>query len=207
MQTNNSTISKPILLSTTYLPSVFYLKQILQHDTIIIEKNENFIKQTYRNRCDIVSANGLITLSIPLIKQTNKELISEKKISYTENWQQQHWRTLVSAYKNSPYFDFFEHEFKPFYENKYEYLFDYNLQLLETILKILRVKKTILFTEEYQLTPNNSDDFRILSDLKQTEITLKQTPYYQVFSDKNGFKENLSCIDALFNIGLEVVEL
>ena len=72
-----------------------------------------------------------------------------KKISYTENWQQQHWRTLVSAYKNSPYFDFFEHEFKPFYETQYEYLFDYNLQLLETILKILRVKKTILFTDEY----------------------------------------------------------
>ena len=109
-----------ILLSTAYLPPVFYLKQILQHDTIIIEKKENFIKQTYRNRCDMVSANGLISLSIPLVKQTNKELISEKRISYSENWQQQHWRTLVSAYKNSPYFDFFEHEFKPFYENKYE---------------------------------------------------------------------------------------
>lgn len=72
-------MQQPILLSTAYLPSVFYLKQILQYDTIIIEKNENFIKQTYRNRCNIVSANGLISLSIPLIKQNNKELISEKK--------------------------------------------------------------------------------------------------------------------------------
>jgi hypothetical protein len=200
-------MQQPILLSTAYLPSVSYLKKILQHETIIIEKNENFTKQTYRNRCDIVSANGLISLSIPLIKQNNKELISEKKISYTENWQQQHWRTLVSAYKNSPYFDFFEHEFKPFYENKYEYLFDYNLQLLETILKILRVKKTILFTDEYQLKPYNIEDLRILSDLKKNGINLKQQAYYQLFSDKIGFKENLSCIDALFNIGLEVVEL
>jgi hypothetical protein len=200
-------MQQPILVSTAYLPSVFYLKQILLHDTLIIEKQENFTKQTYRNRCDIVSANGLMSLSIPLIKQNNKELISEKKISYTENWQQQHWRTLVSAYKNSPYFDFFEHEFKPFYETQYEYLFDYNLQLLETILKILRVKKTILFTDEYQLTHSNIDDLRILSDLKKNEIILKQTPYYQVFSDKIGFKENLSCIDALFNIGLKVIEL
>ena len=165
-----------ILLSTAYLPPVFYLKQILQHDTIIIEKKENFIKQTYRNRCDMVSANGLISLSIPLVKQTNKELISEKRISYSENWQQQHWRTLVSAYKNSPYFDFFEHEFKPFYENKYEYLFEYNLQLLETILKILRVKKTILFTEEYQLTPTNVIDYRTLSNLKQTEFKFESKP-------------------------------
>ena len=204
MQANNSLLSKPILLSTAYLPSVFYLKQILQHDTIIIEKEENFIKQTYRNRCDIVSANGLISISIPLVKQTNKELISEKRISYSENWQQQHWRTLVSAYKNSPYFDFFEHEFKPFYENKYEYLFEYNLQLLETILKILRAKKTILFTIEYQLMPTNVIDYRALSNLKQTEFKFESKPYYQLFSDKNGFKENLSCIDTLFNIGLEI---
>ncbi len=200
-------MSQPILLSTAYLPSVFYLKQILHNDKIIIEKNENFIKQTYRNRCDIVSANGLISLSIPLIKQNNKELISEKKISYTENWQQQHWRTLVSAYKNSPYFDFFEQEFKPFYENKFEYLFEYNLQLLETILKILRVQKTILFSEEFQIKPSDAKDLRLISDLKQTEIKIESTPYYQVFSDKNGFKENLSCIDALFNIGLEIKKL
>ena len=76
-------MQQPILVSTAYLPSVFYLKQILLHDTLIIEKQENFTKQTYRNRCDIVSANGLMSLSIPLIKQNNKELISEKKISYT----------------------------------------------------------------------------------------------------------------------------
>jgi len=200
-------MQQPILVSSAYLPSVFYLKQILLYDTLIIEKQENFTKQTYRNRCDIVSANGLISLSIPLIKQNNKERISEKKISYSEKWQQQHWRTIVSAYKNSPYFDFFEQEFKPFYETQYEYLFDFNLQLLETIIKILRVKKTILFTDEYQLTPSNLNDLRILSKLKQTEFKFESKPYYQLFSDKNGFKENLSCIDALFNIGLEVIKL
>jgi len=197
-------MQKNILVSTAYLPSVFYLKQVLLHDTIYIEKQENFIKQSYRNRCDITSANGMMSLSIPLIKQSNKEFISEKKISYAENWQNQHWRTLVSAYKSSPYFEFFEHEFKSFYETQYEFLFDYNLQLLETILKILRVNKTILFTDRYEVSPNEIVDYRTLSELKQTNIKIESTPYYQVFSDKNGFKENVSCIDALFNIGLDV---
>lgn len=200
-------MQKNILVSTAYLPSVFYLKQILLHDTVLIEKQENYIKQTYRNRCDIVTANGTMPLSIPLIKQSNKEIIFEKKISYAENWQQQHWRTLVSAYKNSPYFEFFEHEFKSFYETQYEFLFDYNLQLLETILKILRVKKTIQFTETYELNPSNVIDYRALSELNQANIKIETKPYYQVFADKNGFKENVSCIDALFNIGLDVKQL
>lgn len=200
-------MQKNILVSTAYLPSVFYLKQILLHDTVLIEKQENYIKQTYRNRCDIVTAIGTMPLSIPLIKQSNKELIFEKKISYAEDWQQQHWRTLVSAYKSSPYFEFFEHEFKSFYETQYEFLFDYNLQLLETILKILRVKKTIQFTETYELNPSNVIDYRALSELNQANIKIETKPYYQVFADKNGFKENVSCIDALFNIGLDVKQL
>ena len=200
-------MQKTILVSTAYLPSVFYLKQLLLHDTVLIEKQENFIKQTYRNRCDILTANGMMPLSIPLIKQSNKELIFEKKISYAENWQQQHWRTLVSAYKSSPYFEFFEHEFKSFYETQFEFLFDYNLQLLETILKILRIKKIIQFTDTYELNPSYVSDYRELSELKQANINIESTPYYQVFDDKFGFKENVSCIDALFNIGLDVKQL
>ena len=124
-----------------------------------------------------------------------------------QNWQQQHWRTLVSAYKNTPYFDFFEHEFKPFYETQYDTLFEYNLLLLETVLKILRVKKTILFTSEYQIVADNTNDLRVLSNLNQTQIKTDIQKYYQVFSDKIGFKENLSCIDCLFNIGLETTKL
>ncbi|MBK6984535.1 MAG: WbqC family protein [Bacteroidetes bacterium] len=112
---------KTVLLSTAYLPNVHYLSQVINCDTIVIEKQENFVKQTYRNRCDIVTANGKLSLSIPLIKQADKELIFDKKISYAEDWQKQHWRTIVSAYKNSPYFEFFEDEFKPFYENQFEF--------------------------------------------------------------------------------------
>ena len=195
-----------ILLSTAYLPNILYLSHVINSDKIVLEKHEHFIKQTYRNRCQIVTSNGTLSLSIPLIKQADKEIISDKKISYSENWQKQHWRAITSAYKNSPYFEFFEDEFKPFYENEYEFLFDYNTQLLETILHILRLKKQIDFTSQFEFTPINKLDCRSLSEINSAETpTLK--PYYQVFADKFGFMPNVSCLDALFNIGLETLSL
>lgn len=192
-----------VLLSTAYLPNVHYLSQVIQHDTIIIEKHEHFVKQTYRNRCDIVTANGKLSLSIPLIKQADKELISDKKISYAEDWQKQHWRTIVSAYKNSPYFEFFEDEFKPFYENQFEFLLDYNTQLLQTILHILRIKKQIIFSNQFEIKPANVIDLRSLSEVHANVPLIN--PYYQVFADKFGFTSNVSCLDTLFNIGLDTI--
>jgi hypothetical protein len=195
---------KTVLLSTAYLPNVHYLSQVINCDTIVIEKHENFVKQTYRNRCDIATASGKLSLSIPLIKQADKELISDKKISYAEDWQKQHWRTIVSAYKNSPYFEFFEDEFKPFYENQFEFLLDYNTQLLQTILHILRVKKQIEFTQTFELNPPQVIDLRNLSDIEKIDVEVKS--YYQVFADKIGFTPKVSCLDALFNIGLNTID-
>jgi hypothetical protein len=193
-----------VLLSTAYLPNILYLSHVINSDKIVLEKHEHFIKQTYRNRCEIVTSNGKLSLSIPLIKQADKEIISDKKISYSENWQKQHWRAITSAYKNSPYFEFFEDEFKPFYENEYEFLFEYNTQLLRTILHILRLKKQIDFSKQFEFTTTNTVDFRSLSEINSAEIpTLKH--YYQVFADKFGFMSNMSCLDALFNIGLDTI--
>jgi len=195
-----------VLLSTAYLPNINYLQQVLKHDIVVLEKHEHFVKQTYRNRCEILTSNGKLNLSIPLIKQADKELIANKKISYAEDWQKQHWRAITSAYKNSPYFEFFEDEFKPFYEKQFEYLFDYNTQLLQTVLHILRVQKQIEFTNEFEINASDYYNFRKLSDLNNSnEFIVK--PYYQVFADKKGFTPNLSCLDALFNIGLETKEL
>lgn len=191
-----------ILLSTAYFPNISYLSQVLNHDVVVVEKCEHFVKQTYRNRCEILTSNGKLSLSIPLVKQADKELISDKKISYAEDWQKQHWRAITSAYKNSPYFEFFEDEFKPFYENKFELLFDYNTQLFQTILHILRVKKQIEFTTEFASSHLNCIDLRTLSDLNSFD-NLNTKPYYQVFADKQGFTPNLSCLDPLFNVGLE----
>ncbi|MES2514116.1 MAG: WbqC family protein [Bacteroidota bacterium] len=194
-----------VLLTTAYLPGLHYLSAVINHDVVIIEKHDNFVKQTYRNRCEIVTANGKLSLSIPLIKQADKELISEKKISYAEDWQKQHWRTIVSAYKNSPYFEFFEDEFRPFYERKYEFLLDYNTQLLETILNVLRIQKKIEFTQSFESNPNKYADLRHLSFIEKNEVNVD--PYYQVFADKLGFIPNVSCLDALFNVGLDTINI
>lgn len=193
-----------ILLSTAYLPNLQYLSQVINAGTVVLEKHENFMKQSYRNRCEIMGSNGKLSLSIPLVKQADKELISEKKISYAENWQQQHWRTITSAYKNSPYFEFFEDELKPFYDTQFELLFDYNTQLLQAVLHILRVKKQIQFTANFAAKPSDIADLRSLSDLSNDMYLVK--PYYQVFADKYGFMSNLSCLDALFNVGLRTID-
>ena len=194
-----------VLLSTAYLPPINYLSQIINADSVIIEKHEYFVKQTYRNRCDILSSTGTLRLSIPLMQQADKEIINQKRISYAEKWQHQHWRTITTAYKNSPYFEFFEHEFKPFYENKYEFLFDYNLEITKTILNILRVKKQIEFTSQFESKSSSILDLRNLSEAQKDAVLIK--PYYQVFAEKLGFTPNMSCLDALFNIGLETKTL
>lgn len=195
---------KSVLLPTAYLPPINYFSLVLKSKTVFIEQHEHFVKQTYRNRCEILSSNGLLSLSIPLQKNADKEVISEKRISYAENWQINHWRAITSAYKNSAYFEYFEDEFKPFYFEKHEFLLEYNTQLTELILHILRHKKKIKFTSEY------SKEFAGI-DLRET-LNIKQETsniypkYFQVFGDKLGFTPNLSVIDLLFNKGLETVD-
>lgn len=195
-----------ILLSSAYLPDLTYLSEVLNANTIFIEQQEHFVKQTHRNRCDILTSNGKLTLSIPLVKNGEKELICNKRISYAENWQHQHWRSITSAYKSSPYFEFFEDEFKPFYTNKFDLLIDFNTQLLQVVLHILRIKKEMVFTNEFVLNPINSKDLREYGQ-SLLHQKLNQTPYYQIFADKLGFIPQASCMDALFNVGLETIDI
>lgn len=193
---------KPVLLSTAYLPPLHYFSELLKNESVFIEKHEHYIKQTYRNRCEILSSNGKLSLSIPLQKNAEKEIISEKKISYAENWQIKHWRAITSAYKNSAYFEFFEDDFKQFYFEKHELILDYNTELTKLILKILRQKKEIQFTKHYE-KEFKGIDLRETSNIKQETLNIK---YYQVFGDKFGFTPNLSIIDLLFNKCLKSVD-
>lgn len=192
-----------MLLSTAYLPPVYYFQKIASSEKVFIEKHEHFVKQTYRNRCHILGANGVQALSIPLVNTHEKTLITEKKIAYEQNWQRQHWRSIESAYRNSPFFIYYADELKVFYENKFEFLFEYNTHLLETILMLLKLNKDIHFTENFE--KEAKDDLRDISlDKEQDALNLK--PYTQVFSDKHGFQSNLSIIDLLFNKGPETKE-
>ncbi len=129
-----------VLLVTSYWPNLHYFFYVLNASIINIEQFDNYSKQSYRNRTQILSANGVLNLSIPIKKNKSEKVINSIEISYKEDWQKNHWRAITSAYKNSPYFDFFEEDLKVFYSNKYNLLIDYNTDQIKFIVKVLKQK-------------------------------------------------------------------
>jgi hypothetical protein len=188
-----------MLLSTAYLPPISYFQKIASSENFRIEKHEHFVKQTYRNRCHIYGANGVQSLSIPLVNTHEKTLITKKKIAYKQNWQQQHWRSLESAYRNSPYFIYYQDELKLFYEKEFEFLFDYNTALLKTLLKVLKLNVEFGFTDDFE--KEAAKDHRNIISPKNPAAEKDCLHYAQVFEEKHGFKADLSIVDLLFNTG------
>lgn len=186
-----------------YLPPVSYFSGLKDFDyNFLLEKEEHFPKQTYRNRARIYSPNGHLDLIIPVIRGANAHTkIKDVKISNDFNWQRLHWKSLESCYRNSAYFEFYEDEFARFYHQKFEYLFDYNLELLQWIFKQLKKEPTIGFTTEYIKEIDPALDFRTKIHFKNAINADDFKPYFQVFDDREGFKPNLSIVDLLFNQG------
>lgn len=186
-----------------YLPPVGYFSGLKDFDyNFLLEKEEHFPKQTYRNRARIYSPNGHLDLIIPVIKGSKVHTkIKDVKISNDFNWQRLHWKSFESCYRNAAYFEFYEDEFSHFYHTKFEYLFDYNLQLLEWLFKQLKKEPSFGFTTEYIKEVDPALDFRSKIHFKQPTTAAEFKPYFQVFDDREGFKPNLSIVDLLFNQG------
>lgn len=201
-------MNKTVLLSTAYWPNLHYFYYVINAAEVNIEQHDSYQKQSYRNRARILSANGVLDLNIPVKK--GNDGITGVEISYKEDWQRKHWRAITSAYKNSPYFDFFEKEIEIFYERQYPRLLEYNTLQFKTILKILRLKKEIGFTNAYEKTPQALDlrhhihpKINFENDTEAAKLLLR--PYYQTFQYKFGFVPNLSILDLLFNTGMDTV--
>ena len=188
-----------ILIHPTYFPSISHYVAMAKATSITMEMEDNFQKQTNRNRMYIYSANGLQLLNIPVKHLRNSHQMSKDIQLETEfDWQKQHFKSLEAAYRSSPFFEFFEDIIMPIFEKDYKYLMDLNLDTMNLVSKCIGIKTKFLQTEEYQ-KETGLVDFRYLAAGKkdQTEIT----PYTQVFGEKYGFINNLSVLDLLFNEG------
>ncbi len=200
-----------LLLTTAYFPPIPYFSAINQAQHIYIEQYENFGKQSYRNRCEIMTANGTIPLSIPVAKANSKTLIKDLKIVYTTNWQKLHFKSIESAYKNSPYYEYYIDDIIPFFEKKEIFLLDLNNTITATISKLLKLKKNILYTPHYipEGTPNYTDLRTAIhpkASHRNPQIEFPSHPYRQTFNDRFPFTPHLSILDLIFCCGPEAKE-
>lgn len=192
--------TKRIVLSTAYLPTLEYFAFIAKSEVFFIEDADTFQKQTYRNRANIMTATGKQTLILPVRHETQRSCIRDVRIDYKCDWQLKHWRAIETAYSGTPYFLYFKDYLLPFYEKKYEFLFDYNWEMTEVLLHLLKIKKVPATTGTFEKVYNELLDLRSEIHPKRKPL-LMETPYSQVFGDRQPFMGNLSVIDYLFNVG------
>jgi hypothetical protein len=190
-----------VLAPLAYGGSLTLWAYLTQAENVVLEKHDHYQKQTQRNRQYIHGANGKLLLSIP-IKHLGKEGHQHYKSVAIDNsfpWQSQHWKSLQTAYRSSPYFEFYEDAIYPLYHKNFTCLYEFNTSLFEVLKRLIGVETPFLFSEKYNPNPQHLDVRSVLEVKKQSEVVA--VAYTQVFEEKNGFITNLSIIDLLFNVG------
>lgn len=211
---------KTALLSSAYFGPVQWYQKLHRYDRCLIEQHDNFVKQTYRNRCIIPTTNGIQALSIPVScpqgSQLSKTPMRDVRISDHGNWRHIHWNALCSAYGESPFFDYYQDDLRPFFERKWTSLFDFNMEIILKMVELLdirpKISLTTAFLSDASMAENATedslvDDFRDIIRPKRPGLDsdFMARPYYQVYQQKHGFQPNMSILDLLFNEGNEAI--
>lgn len=191
-----------ILLSTAYFPPLSWMMAAASKENVLIEAHETYPRQTYRNRCEIISANGLLSLSVPVKRPKGKGTITKDVLlAYDEPWQRNHLRTLHAAYSNSPFYLYYIDSFMPFFEKKEKYLLDLNLEIFGALCTQLELNIKTELTSGFNKHESDVTDLRSDFSPKKKRSTNKIKPYHQVFEERHGFIADLSILDLLFNEG------
>ena len=201
-----------IILSSYYFGPVQAFCHMLRSEKIFVEQHDNYSRRTYRNRTTILVANGPMNLIVPVVKPKEKTKTKDIRISYDTNWQKNHWRSIVSAYNSSPFFEYYRDDIIHIYEKKWDFLIDLNIETLQRTAEMLELEAEIEFSKEYldPAGPTAEDLREVIMPKKDPEIydpSFKPVRYRQVFSETMDFVPNLSILDLIFNKGPEAVSV
>lgn len=194
-----------LILPATYLPNIEYVARLIAAgDDYIIDCGEHYIKRSVRNRTTIMTANGVLDLTVPVVNANRPRTPMHKmKIDYSKPWQHQHWVAICSAYRSSAYFDYFAERLEPFYTNHHSSLVEFNLAILRTLLDFMGYKAPLRTTTEYVTAAEGDIDMRP----KQFQSDFSTPHYFQLFSDRHPFAENISILDLLMSEGNSAMDL
>ena len=202
------------LLQTTYFGPVQWYQKLKRYDHCVIEQYDSYQKQTYRNRCVIATANGLQALTVPVEVGGKKEEVREVRISDHNQWRRVHWNALQSAYSESPFFEYYADDIRPFFEQKYEFLIDFNEAIRQKMCELIDIEASVSYSSGFmvhgswfRVQGSGFKDFREVIHAKhpQDDPDFQPRSYWQVFQHRYGFQPNLSILDLLFCMGPESV--
>ena len=197
------------LLAATYFGPVQWYQKLNQSDRCLIERHDHFIKQTYRNRCVIATTNGLQALTVPIERFEGAHCaMLNIRISDHGSWRHLHWNALQSAYGESPFFEFYADDIRPFFERRWDFLVDFNMEITQKMCELLDIQPHITLTDAYVSAEDvGVTDYRDAIRPKNPlpDNSFQPRRYYQVYEQKHGFQPNLSVLDLLFNEGPEAV--
>ncbi|WP_445956464.1 WbqC family protein [Yeosuana sp.] len=189
-----------ILIHPTYFPNIAHFVAMVKAKNVTFEADDHFLKQTFRNRTHIYAADGLLLLNIPVVHtQKNRQKYRDVKIFQNTEWQDLHWKSIQSAYRTSPFFEYYEDDLRPLFNKKMDCILDFNMKCFEVVCDCLQIDITFSKSESYQKQVEDLTDFRYLVNAKMEQPQFE--PYTQVFNSKHGFLNNLSILDLLFNEG------